>query len=316
LARAGAIGAIRPPALGPGGLVRVISPASPAEREALGRGMAELERLGYRVRTGAAMQPDGYFAGSVLRRKAELESALTDPEAAAVICARGGYGTAALLEQISLPRRLTAKLVVGYSDATMLQAYLWARLRWTSLHGPMVAAGFDSGAGNRCGYDLQSFLDASGGSDRWSLALDAEPLSRGDASGLLLGGCISLVETTLGTPWEFETRGAILFLEDRGVKPYQLDRMLVHLQQAGKFRGVRGVVLGDFPDCEPPMEGSPSVRDVCRRILMPLGVPIIFGAPIGHTMRPMLTIPFGVRARLLAAGEGRLEILEPAVAGD
>jgi len=295
--------------------VRVISPASPAEREALGRGIAELERLGYCVRTGAAMQPDGYFAGSALRRKAELESALTDPDAAAVICARGGYGTAALLEQISLPRGLRRKLVVGYSDATMLQAYLWSRLRWSSLHGPMVAAGFDRGAGNRCGYDLKSFLDASGGkSDSWSIALDAEALSRGEASGLLLGGCISLVETTLGTPWEFDTRGAILFLEDRGVKPYQLDRMLLHLQQAGKFRGVRGIVLGDFPECEPPMEGSPSVRDVCRRILMPLGVPVVFGAAIGHTPRPMLTVPFGVRARLRAAGEGWLEILEPAVA--
>ena len=295
--------------------MRVISPASPAEREALGRGIAELERLGYCVRTGAAMQPDGYFAGSALRRKAELESALTDPDAAAVICARGGYGTAALLEQISLPRGLRRKLVVGYSDATMLQAYLWSRLRWSSLHGPMVAAGFDRGAGNRCGYDLKSFLDASGGkSDSWSIALDAEALSRGEASGLLLGGCISLVETTLGTPWEFDTRGAILFLEDRGVKPYQLDRMLLHLQQAGKFRGVRGIVLGDFPECEPPMEGSPSVRDVCRRILMPLGVPVVFGAAIGHTPRPMLTVPFGVRARLRAAGEGWLEILEPAVA--
>jgi muramoyltetrapeptide carboxypeptidase len=292
--------AVKPPALVPGGLVRVISTASPADRDALGRGIAELERLGYHVRTGSAMQPEGYFAGSTLRRKAELEGALQDPDASAVICARGGYGTATLLDQIRLPGRLRPKLLIGYSDVTMLQACLWTRFRWTSLHGPMVAAGFNNGAGVRSGYDLASFLDA-------------EPLSRGEASGLLLGGCISLFETTLGTPWEFDTRGAILFLEDRGVKPYQLDRMLLHMLQAGKFRGVRGIVLGDFPDSEPPQECSPSVRDICRRILMPLRVPIIFGAPIGHTVRPMLTIPFGVRARLRAAGEGQLEILEPAV---
>jgi len=304
----------KPPALAPGDFVRVISPASPAEREALGRGIAELERLGYHVRAGAAMQPDGYFAGSLLRRKAELESALQDRGANAVICTRGGYGTAALLDQIRLPRGLRPKLLVGYSDVTMLQAYLWTHLRWTSLHGPMVAGGWNNGAGNRSGYDLNSFLHASGGKlDAWSLALDAEALSHGEAAGLLLGGCISLVETTLGTPWEFDTRGAILFLEDRGLKPYQLDRLLLHLQQAGKFRGVRGIVLGDFPDCEPPQEGSFSVRDVCRRILTPLRVPIVFGAPIGHTLRPMLTLPFGVRARLRAAGEGKLEILEPAV---
>jgi muramoyltetrapeptide carboxypeptidase len=306
--------AVKPPALVPGGLVRVISTASPADRDALGRGIAELERLGYRVRTGSAMQPEGYFAGSTLRRKAELEGALQDPDASAVICARGGYGTATLLDQIRLPGRLRPKLFIGYSDVTMLQAYLWTRFHWTSLHGPMIAAGFNNGAGVRSGYDLASFIDASAGKrDSWSVALDAEPLARGEASGLLLGGCISLLETTLGTPWEFDTRGAILFLEDRGVKPYQLDRMLLHLLQAGKFRGVRGIVLGDFPDSEPPQECGPSVRDVCRRILMPLRVPIIFGAPIGHTVRPMLTIPFGVRTRLRAAGEGQLEILEPAV---
>ena len=305
---------VKPRALAPGGLVRVISPASPADRDALGRGIEELERLGYRVRTGAAMQPDFFFAGSVLRRKAELESALADPDASAVICARGGYGTATLLDALRLPRALKPKLFVGYSDETMLQAYLWTRFHWTSLHGPMVAANWNNGAGNRCGYDLASFQNASEGQrDSWTIALDGEPLSRGEASGLLLGGCITLVETTLGTPWEFDTRGAILFLEDRGVKPYQLDRMLLHLQQAGKFRGVRGIVLGDFPDCETPEGSTVSVRDVCRRVLAPLRVPIVFGAPIGHTVRPMLTLPFGVRARLRAAGEGRLEILEPAV---
>jgi muramoyltetrapeptide carboxypeptidase len=307
--------AIKPPALVPGGLVRVISPASPADRDALGRGIAELERLGYQVRIGAAMQPDGYFAGSALRRKAELESALADPDASAIICSRGGYGTATLLDQIRPGRGLKPKLFVGYSDETMLQAYLWTRFRWTSLQGPMVAANWNNGVGNRCGYDLMSFQNASEGKrDSWTIALDAEPLSRGEASGLLLGGCITLIETTLGTPWEFDTPGAILFLEDRGVKPYQLDRMLVHLQQAGKFRGVRGIVLGDFPDCETPEGSTVSVRDVCRRILAPLRVPVVFGAPIGHTVRAMLTIPFGVRARLRAAGEGRLEILEPVVA--
>jgi muramoyltetrapeptide carboxypeptidase len=305
---------LKPPALVPGGLIRAISPASPADHDALGRGIAELERLGYPVRMGSAMRPDGFFAGTILRRRAELESALRDPEASAVICARGGYGTATLLDKIRLPRGLRPKLLVGYSDVTMLQAYLWTRFRWTSLYGPMIAEGWNRGAGNDGGYDLASFLDASAGKrDCWPIALDGEALSRGEASGLLLGGCITLLETTLGTPWEFDTRGAILFLEDRGEKPYRLDRMLLHFLQAGKFRGVRGVILGDFPDCETPAGSMVSVRDVCRRILTPLRVPMVFGAPIGHTLRPMLTLPFGVRARLHAAGEGRLEILEPAV---
>jgi muramoyltetrapeptide carboxypeptidase len=124
---------------------------------------------------------------------------------------------------------------------------------------------------------------------------------------------MTIVEATFGTPWELDTRGAILILEDRGMKPYQVDRVLMHFKQAGKLDGVAGIVLGDFPDCEPPVTGSPTVRDVCSRILGDLGVPIVFGAPVGHTVRPMLTLPLGVNARLHAQGDGALEILEAAV---
>jgi muramoyltetrapeptide carboxypeptidase len=129
----------------------------------------------------------------------------------------------------------------------------------------------------------------------------------------VLGGAMTLVEATIGTPWELDTRDTILVLEDRAMKPYQIDRVLMHFKQAGKFEGVRGIVLGDFPECEPPVAGSPTVRDVCARILGELEVPIVFGAPVGHTARPMLTLPLGVQARLRASEEGMLEILEPAV---
>jgi muramoyltetrapeptide carboxypeptidase len=145
------------------------------------------------------------------------------------------------------------------------------------------------------------------------LPLRGEPLLPGEAEGRILGGCLTLVETALATPWELDTRGTILLLEDRGMKPWQVDRALMHLKQAGKFDGLKGFVLGDFPECDAPLVGSPSVRDVCARILTPLGVPIVFGAPVGHTLRPMLTVPLGVRARLRASGEGELEILESAV---
>jgi muramoyltetrapeptide carboxypeptidase len=97
------------------------------------------------------------------------------------------------------------------------------------------------------------------------------------------------------------------------MKPYQIDRALMHLKHAGKFSTIRGLVLGDFPNCDPSVAGSPSARDVCARILSPLGIPIVYGAPIGHTARSILTLPLGVRARLVAEGPGTLEILEPAV---
>jgi muramoyltetrapeptide carboxypeptidase len=299
----------------PGDSVRVISPASPAEADKVECGIAELERLGYRLtRRFSSPEPEGYFAGPVSSRTSELESALRDPVSAALICARGGYGSAAILGKLRVSKSIRPKLLVGYSDITVLQAYLWVRLRWTSLYGPMIAAGWNGGAGKPGGYDLPSFEVASSGSHKdWSIALHGETLSHGEASGTLLGGCITLVETGIGTPWELDTRGAILLLEDRGLKPYQLDRMLLHLSQAGKFRGVRGIVLGDFPESDPPGDSRVTVRDVCRRILGPLRIPIVFGAPVGHTARPMLTLPLGVRVRLSARGEGKLDISERAV---
>jgi muramoyltetrapeptide carboxypeptidase len=124
---------------------------------------------------------------------------------------------------------------------------------------------------------------------------------------------MTLVEATIGTPWELDTKDSILVLEDRGMKPYQVDRVLMHLKHAGKFKNVRGIVLGEFPESEPSVAGAPRVKEVCARILRPLGVPIVFGAPVGHTTRPMLTIPLGIQARLDAEGEGTLEFLEPAV---
>ena len=122
-----------------------------------------------------------------------------------------------------------------------------------------------------------------------------------------------MVEATIGTSWELDTKDSILLLEDRAMKPYQVDRVLMHLKHARKLEGVRGILLGEFPESKPVVEGAPSVREVCARILRPLGVPIVFGAPVGHTPRPMLTIPLGIKARLDAEGEGTLEFLEAAV---
>jgi muramoyltetrapeptide carboxypeptidase len=124
---------------------------------------------------------------------------------------------------------------------------------------------------------------------------------------------MTLIEATIGTPWELDTKDSILVLEDRAMKPYQVDRVLMHLKHAGKFEGVRGIVLGEFPESAPSLPGAPTVREVCSRILRPLGVPIVFGAPVGHTPRPILTLPLGIEARLDAEGEGTLEFLEPAV---
>jgi muramoyltetrapeptide carboxypeptidase len=295
-------------------VIGAIAPASPGNPEREAVGLEELKRLGFQVVPRRAVTGEGYFAGSQGERGLELARSLANDAVDAVVAIRGGYGSNYLLEGLQAVNAAVPKAIVGFSDLTSLQIYLWQKHGWVSFYGPMIAAGLDAGAGAARGYDRESLLAAIQKTDGgWRVDLHGEVLAAGDAEGRILGGCMTLVETTIGTPWELDTRDALLVLEDRAMKPWQVDRGLMHLKQAGKFERVRGIVLGDFPECEPPVKGSPTVRNVCERLLGSLGVPIVFGAPVGHTLRPMLTLPLGVKARLSAKGEGVLEILEPAV---
>ena len=304
----------KPKALRQGSRFASIAPASPAKEDRIHLGKTALEYLGFALAPRRELRAEGYFTGSASARRDEFLAALNDPDVDALIATRGGYGSVYLLEE-GLPANLPKiKPLIGFSDLTTLQIYVWQKHHWAGFYGPMLAAGLDYGAGVPGGYDESSFRNAlSKTAGIWAISLHGESLHRGSAEGILLGGAMTLLEATIGTSWELDTDGAILVLEDRAMKPYQVDRVLMHLKHAGKLSKIRGIILGDFPECEPPVAGGPSVRDVCARILAPLGVPIVFGAPVGHTARPMLTIPLGVRARLIAEGEGSLEILEPAV---
>jgi muramoyltetrapeptide carboxypeptidase len=292
----------------------VFAPASGAEQIEVTAGLAELRRLGYEFTPVQLPGAEGYFAGSTAARSEAFLKAMRQPEIAGLIALRGGYGANYLLDSELASHLPEPKCVVGFSDLTSLQTYLWQKCGWVTFHGPMVAAGLNRGADDSHGYNEDSFLQAVGNArSGWELSLAGQSIVEGEAEGRVLGGCLTLLQTTLGTPWEIDTDGAILLLEDRGMRPYQVDRALMHLKQAGKLLGVRAFVLGEFPDCEPKLNGTPSVRDVCERILRPLRVPVVFGAAVGHTRRPMLTVPLGVRGKLVARGEGKLEILEPAV---
>ncbi|HJY87991.1 MAG TPA: LD-carboxypeptidase [Candidatus Acidoferrales bacterium] len=306
---------VKPPRLKTGSKVRIVAPGSPVEEARLKDGLQELARLGYLARTSSnVLSRDGYFAGNTDTRRGELEVALASVDEAAVFCARGGYGSNYLLDGLRPSGFRFPKVLLGYSDITTVQIFLWEKLGWVTFYGPMVAAGLDGGANGSAGYDLRSFQCALTETESsWSLSLEGEVLVGGQAEGVLLGGCLTLIETSIGTPWELDTKGAILLLEDRGMRPYQVDRALVHLKQAGKLRDVRGFVLGEFPECDPPAESNVTVLDALRRLLPEAGVPVVWRAPIGHTPRPMLTVPLGIPVRLDASGPGRLEVLEPAV---
>ena len=309
-----AVAAKKPRALNSRSLLMPFAPASPAEFSKVVAGAEELRRLGFHVADSTPLTPEGYFAGALSGRRNELLSELERDDVDALVAVRGGYGSNYLLDNLAIKHADAPKVILGYSDLTSLQTYLWQRHAWVGFYAPMLVGGFDAGEGAPKGYDRESLLAAVGKTDGgWTLRLKGESLIGGEAEGRVLGGCLTLLETTLGTPWELDTRESILLLEDRSMKPWQVDRALMHLKQAGKFEGVRGFVLGEFPDGGPMMSGSATVSDVCARILGALGVPIVHGAAVGHTPRPMLTVPLGVKARLRAEGEGQLEILEPAV---
>jgi muramoyltetrapeptide carboxypeptidase len=304
----------KPKALKSGSRLGIFAPASPANSVEMIAGLAELKRRGFLVVSNQDSKAEGYFAGLAIERLNSFVSCVNSEQVDGLVALRGGYGSNYLLD-FDLKRNLTLlKAVIGFSDLTTMQIYLWQKCGWVTFYGPMVAAGFNAGAGMAKGYDEHSFSRAISKTDTgWKLRLKGEAVLTGKAEGRVLGGCLTLLEATIGTPWELDTKDSILLLEDRAMKPYQVDRVLMHLKHAGKLDGVRGVVLGEFPESEPAVAGVPGVKEVCSRVLRPLGVPIVFGAPVGHTTRPMLTIPLGIQARLDADGEGTLELLEPAV---
>jgi muramoyltetrapeptide carboxypeptidase len=306
--------ALKPEALRPDDVVRILSVASPVDAPRLQRGVEEIARLGYQAKLDPerVLARGDFFAGSAADRGSALKEALTETSTRGIFCSRGGYGSNYLLDGLSVALA-NPKILVGYSDLTSLQIFLWQKFRWISIYGPMAAAGLDKGAGVPDGYDPETLTRAlTETKTGWTIPLaGTEAIMPGSADGILLGGCLTLIETALGTPWELDTHGAILLLEDRGMKPWQVDRAFMHLKQAGKLRGVSGVLLGEFPECLGPA-GTESVLAVARRILGTMGFPVVWGAAVGHTPRPMLTLPLGVRARLKVDETSRLEIMEPA----
>ena len=304
----------KPRALRKGAMLAYFAPASPSSDSGdVQMGVMELRRLGFDAVSAQESLPAGYFAGSTEERLEGFRSAMRNTQIDGLVAVRGGYGSTYLLDELAKDDLSRPKCLIGYSDVTALQVFLWQKHGWVTFYGPMLASGFDHGADDLRGFEEKSFVSAVSLMEAWPVALGGEVLVAGEAEGRILGGCLTMLQTTMGTPWELDTNEAILLLEDTYLKPYQVDRALMHLKQAGKLENLRGVVLGEFPGSDPPVANSPTVREICARILAPLGVPVVFGAPVGHTKRAMLTIPLGIRGRLRASGEGTLEFLEPAV---
>jgi len=305
----------KPKALQTGDTVGIVAPASNIKRELLEQGCEALRLLGYKpFYLDSILEQDLYFAGSPKRRARELEEMFTRDNVRAIVCARGGYGANYLLGELD-PAKIAGhpKIFVGYSDITTLLTCFCDAARFVTFHGPMVTKDF----AHADGVDLVSWQAALTGLAGWEITSGAESgaggLVDGTAEGVLYGGCLSILVAALGTPHEIGTNGTILFLEDVNAKPYQVDRMLMHLKLAGKLAGVQGIVFGEMLDCN-QSQGQPyTLQEVILRIVGDLGIPIAYGLRSGHVTRKNITLPFGVRASLrVNSGEATLKILEAA----
>jgi muramoyltetrapeptide carboxypeptidase len=306
---------IKPPALRPGDTVGIVAPASYFKREDFEAGCATLRKMGYSpVYDESIFGRDLYFAGSVERRVRELESMFQRDDVKAIICARGGYGSNYLLPALDI-RKIAAhpKVFIGYSDNTSLLTYFCDAANLVTFHGPMVAKDF----AQEDGVDVGSWQAALGGRQDWSFDFDSnsgvQALVPGSGEGVLYGGCLSMLVESLGTAYEISTDNTILFIEDIAAKPYQVDRMLMHLKLAGKLKMVRGIIFGEMLDCRQSPNQDYTLEEVVMRVVGTLGIPVAYGLRSGHVSQQNITLPLGVRVALNVGMDSvALEILEPA----
>jgi muramoyltetrapeptide carboxypeptidase len=278
--------------------IRIIAPASFAKQERVDLGLAALTRLGFAPRLAENAQARGplFFAGTTEQRVADLRAAFADPEAQIVMALRGGYGSNYVLPGLDLKQiQKNPKPFFAYSDLTGVQLRLLDEIGLPAFHGPMAAADFYL----EDGVHLASFEAALAG-ERYSVGPNEglRPLKAGTARGTLYGGCLSILVSLLGTPWEPHTEGKLLFLEDTGAKPYQIDRMLWQLRHAGKLKDVTGIVFGEMLDCASPGMTPEFLEQVIARALDDFPGPIAFGLRSGHVSRQNVTLVFGTNAEL------------------
>jgi muramoyltetrapeptide carboxypeptidase len=297
----------------PGAGINVVAPASFARPERVKSGLEALRGLGFLPRLGQHGLVRGplFFAGTPEQRLADLHGAFADPDSEILMSLRGGYGSNYILEGLDLELiRKHPKPFFAYSDLTGVQLRLLDALSLPAFHGPMAAADFylDDGV------HLRSFRAALAG-EPYGLGPGEglRVLKPGTARGTLYGGCLSILVSLLGTPWEPATEGKLLFLEDIGAKPYQIDRMLWQLRHAGKLDGTVGIVFGEMLDCISPGAAPEFLEEVIATVFHDFEGPIAIGLRSGHVSRQNVTLTFGVTAELCVDEEAQLHLLEPAV---
>ncbi len=306
---------IRPRALSPGDTIGVVSPSGPISEEDLEKGLEPFYQRGYKVVLGEhVLARRGYLAGTDEQRARDLMAMFAREDVDAVVCSRGGYGAARLIPLLEPSVfRQNPKLLVGYSDITVLHLWLQRHVGLVSLYAPMPI----TMTREIPEYAMEVF---------WRALESPEPLGElptwkapfrtlcgGRVQGRITGGCLCLMADSIGTPYEIDTQDAIVVIEDVDEAPYRLDAMLNHLRLAGKWDACRGIAFGEDTRWEQTVkEGDPTLTpdEILDDYFKPLGKPAIAGFPFGHIRDP-LTLPYGVLAEL-DADRGTLTVLEPA----
>ncbi|KPL18348.1 MAG: hypothetical protein AMJ92_08410 [candidate division Zixibacteria bacterium SM23_81] len=313
---------IKPPRLKSDSLIGLVAPASPPSHASfLHRGHRTLQELGFRVRLGRhLMDCQGYLAGHDEARAKDLNEMFADEAVEAIFCVRGGYGAARLLPWLNFEAlEKNPKIFMGYSDITVLELAFLKMIGLVTFYGPMVTTEM---AQDFLKDDRERMLEVlTQARPPRPIGVNPEEselavIRHGKATGSLVGGCLSVLVSLLGTPYEPDLEGTILFVEDVDEEPYRMDRYLTQLRLSAKLNDVAGIAIGQCPNCEPRKDRSAftsslSCQEVLRDRLGDLGVPVLSGLGFGHG-RYKATLPQGVQATL-DANQGVLEILEAAV---
>lgn len=292
-----------------GDTIGVISPASGDESEKITSKIELLKSLGFNVKIGKHVYDKyGYLAGKDIDRAFDINSAFQDPSINAIMCYRGGYGTMRMIPYINFNLlKSNPKIFIGYSDITTLLNHIYRKNKLITFHGPMASSDLKDET-------LKSFLDTLMNGDKPFSIINPNntPLkSYGSksVSGIIVGGNLSLICATIGTPYEINFRDKILFIEEVDEAPYAIDRMLCQLTLSNKLQQCAGFILGQFKDCSSDKELS--LEQVLDHYIFALNKPVIYNFMSGHDI-PKLTLPIGAKAALDMSGH-IIEILKPIV---
>ena len=277
-----------------GDTVGIIAPASQVKKEQLDEACASLQRLGFKTTYfDSIFDSELYFAGNAIRRAWEVHKMFKRSDIDGIVCARGGYGTNHLLPRIDLDVvRAHPKFFMGYSDVTSLLTYFCDHADLVTFHGPMAVSDREQFARGTFIQDVTTGFEFSAKQPQ---------VVEGGATGILYGGCLSMLVASLGTPYEIETQGTVLFIEDIAAKPYQIDRMLMQLKLGGKLAGVSGICFGEMVDCVQPGGQDYTLLQSIRSVVSDLQIPVGIGMRSGHVSlgaAPNLCLPWGVSVEL------------------